>query len=401
MIKRIILLQGAVETLEFFSRQMARTFAEKGIEVFFWDLKAPLGSREQFERLSDYADTVLITFNFIGLSGESQFSCGEGRTVWDACGIPCVCIMVDHPMYYYDQLCTKHENWTLCCVDRDHCRFVERFYPFYGNVHFVPLAGTGCLECGEHPGRQGGVPEGERKIDLLFAGNYVALTDLLPRIAGMDAESRAYYFAIADELIAQPGRKLEDVILEHLRRDFPEADEAEFLPVMHSMVFIDLYVRSFFRREIVCSLAEAGLKVAVIGKDWEKSECKRPQNLIRLGQMDSRGCLLQMQRARLSLNLMPWFKNGAHDRIFNAMLQGCAVVTDSSAYLDELLTDGKHAFLFSLEQRSRLPDDIRLLLADSDRLAEVAKNGHRLAADAHTWKHRAQLLLDIQEGKRI
>ncbi len=387
MIKRIIMLKGAVETLEFFSEQMARTFTEEGIDVFFWDMKTPLDSRERFERLGDYAETALITFNFIGLSGESQFSRGEEISVWDACGIPCICIMVDHPMYYYRQLSTKHDGWTLCCVDMDHCRFVERFYPFYGRVHFVPLAGTRLSKDTDF--------DTARDIDLLFAGNYVALPDLLPRIDGMDEESRAYYFAIADELIAHPERKIEDVILEHLRSDFPEEEERQFLPVMYSMVFIDLYVRSYFRREIVCLLAESGLKIVVIGKDWEKSGCKKPENLIQTGQLDSLGCLSYMQKSKLSLNIMPWFKGGAHDRIFNAMLQGCAVVTDSSAYLDGMLSDGENAFLYSLEQRKRLPEIIREALGNEERRRCIAANGCRLAQDSHTWEQRARQLLEI------
>ena len=34
-ITRIIMIKGAVETLEFFSIQLAKTFEKKGIEVWF------------------------------------------------------------------------------------------------------------------------------------------------------------------------------------------------------------------------------------------------------------------------------------------------------------------------------------------------------------------------------
>jgi hypothetical protein len=407
---------------------------KKEIEVWFWDLKHPLNSRETFEKMKPYDDTVLLTFNFIGLSGESQFADGE-CSIWDTCGIPCICIMVDHPMYYYRQLHTDNHNWTLCCVDRDHCRFVERFYPGYGKVHFLPLAGTKldgakkltakAAEPGRDataqsaaipdrdapaqraaiPGRNAPaqsavkhwekIPVENRPIDLLFAGNYVALSDLLPKIDGMDAESRDYYFSIAKELIAHPNRAIDEVILEYLGRDFPEADSREFLPVMYSMVFIDLYVRSYFRREIVCSLAEAGLPLAVIGKDWEKSGCRNPENLHQTGQLDSRCCLSYMQQSKLSLNIMPWFKDGAHDRIFNAMLQGSAVVTDSSRYLDEILTDGENAILYSLEERELLPDLIRDALRSPARLADIASQGYRTAQGAHTWAHRAEYILKL------
>jgi hypothetical protein len=361
--------------------------------------------------MKPYADTVLLTFNFIGLSGEAQFADGE-RSIWETFGIPCICIMVDHPMYYYRQLHTENKNWTLCCVDRDHCRFTERFYPCYGKVHFVPLAGTELMDGVEELTTKAAEPERDapaqrtvkpkeeipvknRPIDLLFAGNYVALSDLLPNLEGMDEESRDYYFSIANELIAHPSRRIEEVILEYLGRDFPEADSSEFLPVMYSMVFIDLYVRSYFRRDIVCSLAEAGLPVTVIGKDWDKSGCKKPENLRQTGQLDSRGCLAYMQQAKVSLNIMPWFKDGAHDRIFNGMLQGCAVATDSSRYLDEVLTNGENAFLFSLEQREELPELIGDALNNPQKLSKVAEQGYDTAQRAHTWARRAEEILNI------
>ncbi len=39
---------------------------------------------------------------------------------------------------------------------------------------------------------------------------------------------------------------------------------------MHKMIFIDLFVRNYFRGEVVKTLVEAGLSVDVIGKGWEQ-----------------------------------------------------------------------------------------------------------------------------------
>jgi spore maturation protein CgeB len=92
---------------------------------------------------------------------------------------------------------------------------------------------------------------------------------------------------------------------------------------------------------------------------------------------------------------MPWFKDGAHDRIFNAMLQGCAVVTDSSRYLDEILTDGENAILYSLEERENLPEIIREKLRSPARLSDIASQGYCTAQGAHTWAHRAEYILKL------
>ncbi|MBR6303079.1 MAG: glycosyltransferase family 1 protein, partial [Lachnospiraceae bacterium] len=65
--KRLILLIGSTETLEYFSLQMAEYFLAAGREVFLWDMGKPAESIDEFEKIPDKENSVLITFNFIGL----------------------------------------------------------------------------------------------------------------------------------------------------------------------------------------------------------------------------------------------------------------------------------------------------------------------------------------------
>lgn len=373
-----------------------------GHEVFLWDMAEPFTSRERLcawlNETSCKQSVWLICFNFIGLSGETQFlsSQKEEETIWEEYGIPWLTILVDHPMYYRTQLLLwekagRTQMGRVACVDRGHVRFLEEFYPSYEGSFFLPLAGTALSK---EVDLAQDISEGTRDIEVLFAGNYVALSDLMAHTSGMDEETKAYVFSMIEELIAHPSRSIDEVALEYLRRDFLDATREEILEMLWTLTFVDLYVRSYFRREIICALAEAGICVHIIGKDWEKAECKNPNNLILHGQLDSLGCLRLMRRARLSLNIMPWFKEGAHDRIFNGMLQQCVVLTDSSCYLDEFLLDGKNVGIFSLEDWEEIPRRIRELLADEKRACIIAREGYCLAKEGHTWTHRASTILE-------
>ncbi len=383
---RIIFIKGAVETLEFFSLQLAKSFEAQGFQTWFWDLKSPLGSREAFESLGGYTPSVLLTFNFIGLSGESQFQSGP-CSIWEQYHVKIFCIMVDHPMYYHRLLEPDIKNLSLICIDRGHQAFVEHYYPKFRNVHFLPLAGT------KLPGEP--VPYAMRDIGAIFAGNYVPPENLLPHIRHMDEESKAFYFDIIHELAKYPDRPLEQELIGRLEQEFPRITREETLSCLHSMVFIDLYVRSLFRRDIICTLAEHGVPVTVIGKDWEKAGCKCPENLRLAGQQDSRTCLEYMGHAKIAVNVMPWFKDGAHDRIFNGMLQGCAVVTDSSAYLDEILCDGKDYVRFQLEQYEEISQKVDWLFQHPKEAEAIADAGQKKASLGHTWEHRAYELGEI------
>lgn len=384
-ISHIILIRGAVETLEYFSLEMAKAFEKAGLHVWFWDMAAPLQSRESFERLIPGKDLVFLTFNFIGLSGESQFSYGEQESIWEHFGVRSYCIMVDHPMYYHRQLSADIQNLTLICIDRDHQRFTQEYYPFYGTVLFLPLAGT------ELPGEK--IPYHDRSIDVLFAGNYVPIENLMPHIAHMDEDSRQFYFDIIRELIEDPSVPMERKFIDRLKGEFPQITREELLSCLHSMIFIDLYIRSYFRREIICSLAENDIPVLVIGKDWEKAGCRCPENIRMTGQLDSLGCLQYMQNAKVSVNIMPWFKDGAHDRIFNAMLQGCTVVTDTSHYLDEVLREGTDFTGFTLTHREEISRKVKHLFAHPDLAGTIASNGYTAASGHHTWEERVRTLL--------
>ena len=98
---------------------------------------------------------------------------------------------------------------------------------------------------------------------------------------------------------------------------------------------------------------------------------------------------------------MPWFKDGAHDRIFNTMLNGAVCLTDSSVYLDGILHDGIDCSIYSLSEMGRLPELAVALLAEEDKMQQIADKGYAMAKAGHTWWHRAQVLHELIEGNII
>ena len=204
-----------------------------------------------------------------------------------------------------------------------------------------------------------------------------------------------------DELFAKPWRTVEDVAEEHLRRELGEIPEEELKKAMASLTFIDLYVRYTFRGRAVQELADAGIKVYIFGDGWDRLECKHPENLVLMNNLDSEGCLKKLRQTKLSLNVMPWFKDGAHDRIFNTMLNGAVCLTDSSRYLDDILEDQKNSAVYSLSEMDKLPEIAEALLADTDRMQEIADAGYAVSTSKHTWAHRAETLHRLIEGERV
>ena len=88
------------------------------------------------------------------------------------------------------------------------------------------------------------------------------------------------------------------------------------------MMYADLAVRFHYRELAIRALADSGLKIHTYGEGYNYIECNYHENIIEHGGVDSKVCLDMISQAKISLNVMPWFKKGAHDRVFNTMLNG-------------------------------------------------------------------------------
>lgn len=388
-IKKIVMFEGDIETTAYFSRQMEKTFLENGYETFFYDYEKESKSAGELLRFLERGTTAVVSFNFHGLCGKSEvFYDDETKEyIWDDYEIPCFNIVVDHPFYYHNFYEHLPRYYMQFYIDKNHDRYMEEFFPDIMRGPFLPLAGTNIA----YPYK----PIKERSMDLVFTGNYTRPDTFDVYRDRHGAEYTQFYQGIIDELIEKPDSLLEDVARAHILYEIPDATEADVKETLGNMIFLDLYVRFYFRGEVMRTLAEAGFQVHLFGGGWEALTCSKPENLIIGGCLDSKGCLEKIADSKISINVMPWFKDGAHDRIFNTMLNGSVSLTDSSVYLDELLCDGKNAAVYNLARLQELPEKVSFLLEHPDQMQQIADSGYEMANSSHTWKNRACDLINI------
>lgn len=392
--KKLLFFTGDIETQGYFSLQLAEAMELLGHKTFIYDLSRPWASTEKFFRFFEEDNTALINFNFHGMSGEEYFLDENGTMMWEALRIPSYNIVVDHPMYYHHFLEKVPTNYYHISIDKNHEAYMRRFFPEIKNGPFLPLAGTKLYP------KKSNVPIIYRKYDVTMVGNYCRPGTFDKYITRIDDEYTAFYYGMIDDLLENPWKTVEEVAEAHLQSELGEVPEEEFKKAMAALTFIDLYVRYTFRGRAVQELADAGIPVYVFGDGWELLECRHPENLKIMNNLDSEGCLKKLCQTKVSLNVMPWFKNGAHDRIFNSMLNGAVCLTDSSLYLDEILHDNADCSIYSLSQMEKLPEIAEKLLEDPDRMQKIADEGYKLAQGGHTWAHRAQVLHKLIEGDR-
>lgn len=390
-LKRIILLKGDIETQGYFSEELAKTFLALGHEVLMYDLKKPWESTSKLLRFLKRGETVLISFNFHGMCGEAEFMDEEGNLIWDAFEIPCYNIVVDHPMYYYTLLSMRPKNYIHISIDKEHEAFMKRFFPEIKRGPFLPLAGTSLTPAGDY------LPLEKRSYDLVFTGNYAAPERFDKYITRLGKEYEIFYRGMIEELLLCPKKSVVEVVCEHLKREIPEVSEAQLKETMQNITFIDLYVRHVLRRDVVKTLVDAGKKVHVFGGQWDEMDCKHPENLINEKPQDSEGCLRALGMGKISVNVLPWFKAGAHDRIYNSMCNGAISLTDSNGYLDTILKDGENACIYQADKLEKLPGKVDALLSNLKQAQQIADGGFTLAMANQTWENRAKILHQLIE----
>ena len=162
---------------------------------------------------------------------------------------------------------------------------------------------------------------------------------------------------------------------------------------MHKMIFIDLYVRNYFRGEVIRTLVDNGFSIKVIGAGWEKLKVKQPNRMQSMGQTDSLTCLNEIRNSKVSVNVMPWFRDGAHDRVFNSILNGAVCFTDESRYQKEVLPEGCGVSYYALGDEIEICSRMEKLLSNENHLAELLQEGIEQVRSQHTWANRAQTFL--------
>ncbi|MGN6714453.1 glycosyltransferase family protein [Anaerocolumna jejuensis] len=381
---KLVLFKNNVETLGYFSEQMAKTFRAMGYEVYLFDYEFFYQGISDLIWFCELGKTAMITFNFIGLGKDEDFVTEDGVLFWNQREVLCLNILVDHPFYYDKDFENLPEHYKMFCIDRDHVNYVRRFYKQAKTVEFLPLAGTEIDDTY--------IPFEKRKFDIIFTGNYTPLSTFEKYIYRIDEEYAAFYWRIINELLTNTDMPMEQVMEKYICLEIPDAGGEDLKAGMAAMIFIDLYVRFYFRGLVIKTLADSGYTIHTFGKGWNLLDCEHPENIIYHGSINSYECIRNMKNTKISLNIMPWFKNGGHDRIFNTMLSKSLCVTDGSRFIEKEYAEGQDYIKYSLTGIEELPDKIGELLENSKRMEAIAQNGYRKTKSIHTWKHRAEEL---------
>lgn len=374
--KRIVVFAGSkIPILAYIAEQYASAFTALGHTVLCCDMQH---FEESFHALFAFHEQGLdcvVVFNNVGFCMELP----DGPSLWDRWGVPCYNIIVDHPMYYYETLNHAPANGIVACADRLHEDYIRRFYPTVRRTIFLPTAGE-YLKPYETL-----KPYAERSIDVLFIGGYKY---------DENVQYDTFGSYLSEYLIRHSGETFESALERCLLAADFHLSDAEIKQYIERYRFLDLNIGALFRLEILRTLVNAGITVTVYGDRFEETDLYHHPNFLYRGRCSTEEGIRLMEDSKIVLNQLAWFKAGASERIFEAMLLGAVALTDDSLYLREHFTDHEDIMFYSLSQLNTLPDIVHSILDNDAQTEALRRNAYDKAYKQHTWLQRASTLIN-------
>lgn len=376
---KYIFITGYFDTVDLFSGEIIRFLEGAGNTCIILDRSTMKRDFQSllYEMEEEPADAAIV-FNNLGFNLGSE----AGINIWDRFHIPYIDILMDHPFHFHPILPKLPQTTRLFCIDKNHVRYIGKYYPNITSVGFIPHGG--CMRS------LSTISENHRDIDILYAGNLsrTFIENLIPDLDAFGKIDGGEFFRnTLQRLLENPWVTTEDAILQELSGLSLDLSREEELHYINAFRFIDGFAVSYFREISVRILVENGFKVHVLGSGWEECDWADNENLTIVGKVNAREVLPFMKRSKIVLNTQTWFKEGCHDRVFNGMLAGATVVTDTSGYVKKSFSD-KELSAFALENIEKLPYIVRDLLGDTDRLRAMAETGRNIAKKEHSWDNR-------------
>lgn len=376
--------KGYYQDTGHFTDEISGALRKMGHEAFICDLLRGSHSAKDLEAYEKAGIDAVLTFN-----GEALEREGLWRH-WNQLGALVVNILMDAPFHldlcpYMDS--PDIEKYLLLCPDENHVEFVKHYFPQVKYAEFMPHGGT---PVGRKP-----IPWKEKPMDLLFCGTYIQPERFLDVMRqNMRPDEFQIYVSMGERILKDSRLSVEQMVAE--ARGFGNGPLApdRLNHEIPGMNLLEGWVRMAARERVVTALVDGGVDLYVLGEGWQNCPCGGKgqfhclsRELIPFGKT-----LIWMENARINLNIMPWFKAGSHDRVFNAMLRESVALTDPSSYFRKHFKDGESILYYSLEDTGRLPEMVRSLLAHPDQGEAIASAGYEKAA-AFTWESYVKELL--------
>lgn len=331
----------------------------------------------------------------------------NNRYILNNFDIPVWHYILDHPLYHYKALKVQLNNYNVICLDTFHAKLIRESFPHIREVKVIPLSADeysisniSKKYCQDNMADTNSDSSyntlsyhkcSKRAVKLLFTSTYTdpVKVALLYNKSGLNIQNNNINHKdindnstkntlikdidndyLLNTLLNNPSFTQEKAV-QYLRSLNILDNSSSTIQYLHNNFLIDVYLQCIIREEIVSTIIKNRIPITIYGHGWDafadKCDILIPEYTKYLDirkEVTYNRLPAIYSNARLSLNQMPWFKGGMHDRIPLALINGCLSLTDASTYLTDVLNIGENegVYTYSLENIEAVPDIIMDIL---------------------------------------
>ncbi len=282
---------------------------------------------------------------------------------------------LDNPIFSIDFLRKTPKHTYFLCQDADYATFIKAHFNIENAVQFPP-AGVNAKE---------GIRE--KIYDLVFIGSYI-----YPMQVNYDN-------VFTQEFVRYMQEHVEATVEQGIRavwhRYEIQYDEEMLLRTIEDLGDVCHNLLHSYRHRVIETILGAGIQIHVFGESWKAYQGNGCENLVIHPKVMADESLQIWSQAKVGLNIMNGHKAGMTERVANIMLSGACCLSDETSYLKEHFCDGEDIVLFRADRPDEMLEKIFYLLKSDEKREQIALEGQKKALQEHTWRKRAEELLDI------
>lgn len=355
--------QNAHGILEWWTREVLRRLGRYGLAGHLVDVLAPDWQSVVGDALASGSPRFCFSFQGIGMSLAI-----DGENLWDKLGVPFVASMGDAP-YHAPALhtsCSRRQVFLYTCQD-----FLDTYRTYFsGRV----LASVGPFGVPENP-LASATPWARREHGIVFVKTGIDPSSFPLGWAGAPAKLRAILHDSAAAVLSGEDKPVADLCARYFDdHGIHWAGRREvFLRVCSE---VDFYVRAVRAERMVRHLMRHD---ALIFGDWRHLDTEGARARF-CGPVPASELHALYAQTRVLANTSPTVRHGTHDRIMSGLVSNCAVLSDTTPFLQSEFRDCP-GFLGVDIDASDCADQIDAALAASATQAQALDNGHAEAVE--------------------
>lgn len=344
-------------------------------------------SAEMFDLVSTSEDTVrsrllavdydaVISLNAVFSDLTLSFK-GNSVPLMSALPVPHICWMVDDLTYHAQRLSISNPKRIVLSSSTSHALMLNDLHWGKGHALFFPGVGADLLQRNERD---------RRSIDAIVVGSWMGHPD--PFWHQLPKPTQTFITEILELVTSGQFDNAYLAFKDASSRRGISVDWSQEIANLLSLV--ETHLRQQERLQLVQLLKDKGLHIAVVGSGWD--EFLQSEKVTVVPPCSNYEMLQWYQKSRITVNFNA--RNGASERLFDALSMGCAVLSAWNASLANLVPEDLGVRYFHFPSQQSGPLAVTSLLDTTPLTGLPMELSHRLV-EHHAWSRRASQIVSL------